>query len=108
MFSGIGVSSWPTTVSASVSAGSSATAATVTKKVWVDWAPLASALASVMVVVPDWFGAASRLMVRSAPVPPSWMLALGSSAVLDELAVTVNWVTGVSSSPKVKGIVTAA
>src|SRR5436190_11515856 len=41
-------------------------------------------------------------MVRVAPDPPSVMLAFGTSAVFDDVALSVSAVSGVSRSPIVK------
>ena len=45
---------------------------------------------TVTVARPEALAAGFTAMVRSAPLPPSTMLAVGSSVVFDEVAVTVS------------------
>ncbi len=77
---------------------------TVRLNVSVAIAPLASSTCTVIVVTPDALAAGDSVIVRFAPLPPSEMLPLGTSAVLLEVAVTVKLPAAVSASPTVKGI----
>ena len=54
-----------------------------------------------MVVAPNWFGTGVIATVRLDPLPPSTMLAVGTSVVFDELPATVREAAGVSTSPTV-------
>src|SRR5262249_2067228 len=64
--------------------------------------PVPSSTVNVIAVVPNWFGAGVIVIVGLAPLPPSTMLALGTSVGFDEIPVTESDAAGVSRSPTVK------
>ena len=84
--------------------GKSLTDATFNTNVSVAINPPASVTVSVIVVMPNWPSAGVIVAVRFAPLPPSTMLALGTSVVFDEVAVTVSKSAPVSRSSTVKAI----
>ena len=88
--------------------GKSFCALTVTTNVSVAVAPSASVTVKVIVAVPDSFNAGTIVTVRSAPSPVITMLVSGTRVVLEELPLTSNKVTAVSTSPIVKGIASLA
>src|SRR5262249_27517062 len=53
----------------------------------------------VMVLVPKTFAAGVMVAVRLLPEPPKTILAFGTRAVLDEVALRINESGGVSASP---------
>ena len=59
---------------------------------------------TVIVAVPDWLAAGVTVTVRDEPLPPRMMLPSGTSAGLDEVAVTTRLAAAVSRSPTVKAI----
>ncbi len=61
-----------------------------------------------MVAVPKAFAAGVMVTVRFAPLPPKTMFALGTSAVLLEVAVTVKIAAASSKSPTVKAMALVA
>ena len=63
-----------------------------------DWSQTVKAI----VVVPTWPGAGVNVTVRFVPVPPRRILVLGRRVGLEETAVTVRFVAGISASPTVK------
>src|SRR4051794_7326089 len=60
--------------------------------------PCASVTVIVIFVNPNCPPAGDSANVRSAPLPPSVMFALGRSVVLDDVAVTVSTLAAVSAS----------
>ena len=68
--------------------------------------PLPSSTVTVMVLVPNCPATGVTVIVRFAPLPLSEMLV--NRAVFDDTADTVKSATGVSASPIVKPIATAA
>ena len=78
------------------------TAVTVNTKVSLLEPELASVTVTVMVAVPLRLEAGAILMVRLEVEPPRVILPFGTSVVFEEVAVTVNEVAGVSTSPTVK------
>ena len=59
---------------------------------------------TVMVAVPNWFGAGVTVTVRLEPLPPKTMLPLGTREGLDEEPITSRLEAAVSASPMVKEI----
>src|SRR5438552_18772887 len=60
--------------------------------------PWASVTVMVSVLVPVWLAAGVRVKVRSAPLPPKVMLALGRSVVFEEIAFMASEPAAVSAS----------
>jgi hypothetical protein len=90
-------------VALAAATGATFGAVTVNAKliVAVDWP---SVTLTLIVAVPFSFGAGVMVTVRFPPLPPKMMFALGTNAVLDELALSAKFVTSVSASLIVKPI----
>ena len=67
-------------------------------------AQLSSMTVTVMVVLPAWPGSGVTVRLRLVPLPLKTILVLGTSAGLEDWAVTSKLLTGVSASPTVNGI----
>src|SRR5213594_3371423 len=87
-----------------LSVGGSFTGLTVRRKLVEEDAPLPSVTVIVMGAVPNWLGSGVITSIRLALLPKNTMLALGTSARLEDTPDTVRESMGESMSPRVKDI----
>src|SRR5713101_7867904 len=82
--------------------GKPLTALTVNKKLAL-LAPAPSLTVRVIVALPNWFAAGVTATVRTAPLPPKTMFALGTRVGFEETPESVKLATGESTSATMKG-----
>src|SRR6266498_5571543 len=90
------------------SPGGSFTGLTVSLKVWLALALLAAVTVRVMRLIPDWFGAGVRVMVRLVPLPPKAMRLVGTRAGSEEVTDNARASAVVSTSRMRNGMAAVA
>src|SRR5438045_3862371 len=80
------------------------TGLTVRRKLLLAESPSGSRTVTVMVAEPFWLLAGIMVTDLAPPLPPNWMLAVGTSTGFDELAERIKLLAAVSGSLTVKAM----